>query len=362
MDYMWFVSPKAIIEISIFLLIFADLISCYVFNNGYINKNRNITKKIIVFYILAWLCLSWFEFSIQQLNQVIHVVIILVFASLSLLTISLIRPKTDNREKLFSKEITPKTYFIIRITFSLFIFLLSIIGWGTERLKDFSFTGGYNVVISLDSAYTEQEITKLLENSFDYDVLRVILLTSANEQKSVQITYNSTLEIADSIRNNKLYNSLKPVIGNNTIDNFIRHEMKFGSLCNPNIFHNFSITLLILIICLTVFYSFYFKNIFNGFKIALLLNFLLTVLVGVLLFTQKILPDYVVDEKLFQTLILFIVLYVYKSYIYISRASLIDLDFNRHLKSDLLFFIAILIISIPLWFLYRQQEIGRAHV
>ena len=350
-----FLTSKVIIEIAVFFLILID----YIGNVLYSRKGNNLDiskwkllKKILTFYFLALFILVLFDGDILMMSPWIHLSIILAFILLTWLGLMFVKGSTMNYSDLeipFSKKVKSNIRLLL-MTIS--IIIPSVIGLTTEKLKDFSFTGSNVIVIAINQNFSIKDISQKIRNGIEYDVLKIQKygIDTLQSTQNIRIEFNNSAQIADSLIEARLFNNLEQFTNEIPKENFIVSRAKYGAMFDSKTFNEFSVLFIILTVVLLTLLAFYFKSFIKGFKISLLLNMFLAAMIGILLFAQKIITDYVVDSHLFHFIILFLILLIYKTYIYIPNSGRISVE--RKMKNHLINIIGLTIIAFPIGVYY----------
>lgn len=116
----------------------------------------------------------------------------------------------------------------------LFISVASFVTRGFSLGIDFS--GGRNYIVRFDESVKTQEVRNLLADAFDGTPVQVITIGSDNQVRistKYKITDNS--ESVDSEIETRLYNGLKPLLKNVSMDNFVDKNIMSSQKVGPTI-------------------------------------------------------------------------------------------------------------------------------
>ncbi|WP_088656311.1 hypothetical protein [Geofilum rhodophaeum] len=338
-------TPPIIIEIAFFLMIILDsIIYRFQYKELFdLDLKRQYSKKLIVFYLMAWLILGLLETQIQITSQFIHGIVIIVSLSFNLIILFFIKAEQKVNTSDDPNFPTGKMR-RLRLLSILIVIIIAVFGFTTEKLKDFHFTGSNVIIVASDAKTSEFDMSKIIESSIDCDLLRVQKYGAATLEgiQYFKIEFNSHVEIADSTIERMLISKLSHLIPDNSTQDVIVSSAKYGQLYDSDTINIFSIFLLTVFVITLIFYSIAHRNFIQGLKTAIIQDILVLTMIGLLFFFQKIIPKYIVDKLFFQITALFLISCVYKLFIYATAGALI---YSRKYYKLLLILI---LISIPL--------------
>ncbi len=121
---------------------------------------------------------------------------------------------------------------------SAILFLISFVSFG---VKGFSlgndFTGGRYYVVSFDQPVKTDNVRSILKGAFEGDAPQVITIGNVNQVRiATKYKINDNSPNVDEEIETKLYNSLKPLLKQNTsLDQFVKDNIKSSSKVGPTV-------------------------------------------------------------------------------------------------------------------------------
>ena len=127
-----------------------------------------------------------------------------------------------------------KTFYII----SGVIIFISILGLTFKGLSyGIDFTGGRNYIVQFEEKVNVEKVRSLLENTFEGSSVQAISIGTNNDKVRLSTKYKieENTETVDNEIEAKLYNSLKPLLKNTTLDQFVKKNIVNSQKVGPTI-------------------------------------------------------------------------------------------------------------------------------
>ncbi len=118
------------------------------------------------------------------------------------------------------------------------LILVSILGFGIRGMSyGIDFSGGRNYIVQFDQKIQTEEVRKLLESTFDGASTQVISIGTNNDKVRISTKYkiDVTSETIDDEISAKLYEGLKPMLGNTSLADFTQKNIVNSQKVGPTI-------------------------------------------------------------------------------------------------------------------------------
>ena len=118
------------------------------------------------------------------------------------------------------------------------LILISILGFGIRGMSyGIDFSGGRNYIVQFDQKIQTEEVRKLLESTFDGASTQVISIGTNNDKVRISTKYkiDVTSETIDDEISAKLYEGLKPMLGNTSLADFTQKNIVNSQKVGPTI-------------------------------------------------------------------------------------------------------------------------------
>ena len=118
------------------------------------------------------------------------------------------------------------------------LILISILGFGIRGMSyGIDFSGGRNYIVQFDQKIQTEEVRKLLESTFDGASTQVISIGTNNDKVRISTKYkiDVTSETIDDEISAKLYEGLKPMLGNTSLADFTQNNTVNSQKVGPTI-------------------------------------------------------------------------------------------------------------------------------
>ena len=127
-----------------------------------------------------------------------------------------------------------KTFYIV----SGVVILICILGLTFRGLSyGIDFTGGRNYIVQFEEKVNVEKVRSLLENTFEKSSAQVISIGTNNDKVRISTKYKieENSETVDNEIDAKLYNGLKPLLKNASLDQFVKKNIVNSQKVGPTI-------------------------------------------------------------------------------------------------------------------------------
>ncbi len=198
---------------------------------------------------------------------------------------------------------------------SLVLIVISILGFGIRGMSyGIDFSGGRNYIVQFDKEVDTEEIRQLLEDNFDDAAAQVISIGTNNDKVRISTKYliEDTSEDADIRAATRLYEGLKPLLGDNvdltqfTTVNLINSQ-KVGPTVADDIKISSVYAVLISLILVSLYIFIRFKDV--GFSVGTLISLAhdVILIIGIFALLWGILPfSMEVDQSFIAALVTYV--------------------------------------------------------
>ena len=127
-----------------------------------------------------------------------------------------------------------KTFYIV----SGVVILICILGLTFRGLSyGIDFTGGRNYIVQFEEKVNVEKVRSLLENTFEESSAQVISIGTNNDKVRISTKYKieENSETVDNEIDAKLYNGLKPLLKNASLDQFVKKNIVNSQKVGPTI-------------------------------------------------------------------------------------------------------------------------------
>ena len=117
------------------------------------------------------------------------------------------------------------------------LILVSVLSFATRGFSlGIDFSGGRNYVIRFEESVRTDEVREMLTDAFDGSTVQVITIGSDNQVRiSTQFKITDDSEAIDNEMETRLYNGLKPLLKDRTLDEFVQENIMSSQKVGPTI-------------------------------------------------------------------------------------------------------------------------------